>query len=223
MGCCAASTAARGPQTKPVGELPSKEEANASAVDVDVEEVKDHMPEPGLPTLLESAFQIARSHEDHLETVSSASSRPTTISAIPTPSIPASNVESFANSSLRAEVDKESARISFTVGAPSGPSVAPSSICGRWEEPSVCGTLDGSKHDLESMSIVGSIAESRIDSQAYLQELEARLNFERKGSDRGDHVKPPSLHEEDEDHCFTNVSEGPPLDGSSYMSTTARL
>lgn len=93
------------------------------------DEVKDHVPEPSLPTLLESAFQFARSYEDNLDTVSSVSSRLSTVLSIPTPSIPASHLDSVANSSARAEIDKESWLMRREHSASGG-------------APSTCGTID---------------------------------------------------------------------------------
>uniref|UniRef100_A0A7S4QNU1 Uncharacterized protein n=1 Tax=Alexandrium monilatum TaxID=311494 RepID=A0A7S4QNU1_9DINO len=148
--------------------------ASASAVKVDsddregassgdrAEEVGDafgdSLPQArNLPRLLDSAaFQ--RSPED-VDNLSVVSSRPTSITAIPTPSIALSNLESVALSSTRAEVDKESFfDVARSVGVPS-----------------VCGTIGGkdsmpSQDDIESNS--GDLLESRYDTQTYLQELE---------------------------------------------------
>mmetsp|Transcript_18292 Transcript_18292/g.30338 ORF Transcript_18292/g.30338 Transcript_18292/m.30338 type:complete len:228 (-) Transcript_18292:134-817(-) len=177
MGCISSSSAQSA--SSPVKGTAESYEASSprdgdseSGENLDDEgEYKDMMPEPVLPTLLESAFQYARSHDDQVETASSVSSRPTTVSAIPTPSIPASALDSIVNSSIRAELDKESVRdFGRSVGAPSecAPSIGAPTIA-----PSICGSFDGKDRDVESMSIVASIADSRLDSQTFLQEMES--------------------------------------------------
>lgn len=242
MGCTGSTSSGpyRADQTKKDGTPGSsfaKEEEGARGMEDDAEElgeeVKDHMPEPVLPTLLESAFQFARA-DDNLDTISSASSRhPSTVFSIPTPSIQGSHLDSLVNSSIRAEVDKESVRYSFSLapstGAPSEwgtidghshrapsicktPSVGAPSVCGTIDgppesvaraPPSLCATFEHPESDcspydfesnrdqsmdpnsmdhFESMSIVGSIAESRLDSQAYLQDLEAARILERRAN-----------------------------------------
>lgn len=252
MGCCAAGAhggpyQADGRNSAELAKKSVAQEDVRNAIHDDeegiAEEVKDHMPEPALPTLLESAFQLARVHDNDFDTVSSESSRPTTVLSIPTPSIQASNFDSLANSSIRAEFDKESARYSFS--APSeqlqgAPSVGAPSECGTRDEfpgvtwmsqshsvgaPSVCGTIDCHSEsfarvpsgcanyssqsigvpsicsNFDAESLVGSIAESRLDSQAYLQDLEAARVLERKANREAEAER---------------MKEGPPLDGSSH-------
>mmetsp|Transcript_12613 Transcript_12613/g.35927 ORF Transcript_12613/g.35927 Transcript_12613/m.35927 type:complete len:171 (-) Transcript_12613:112-624(-) len=118
----------------------------------------DDLPQArNLPRLLDSAaFQ--RAPDDQLDNISTGSSRPTTISAIQTPSVVLSNLESLALSSTRAELDKDSFYDPRSVGVPS-----------------IAGTNCG-KESLISMedmeSNFGDASESRVDTQAYLQELE---------------------------------------------------
>lgn len=141
MGCCSATPhvrapGARGPEChhegRNVGDLPSRSpEDDEEAIG---DEVKDHVPEPSLPTLLESAFQFARSYEDNLDTLSSVSSRLSTVLSIPTPSIPASHLDSVANSSVRAEYDKESFIMRRETSISGG-------------APSICGTIDFDSFD----------------------------------------------------------------------------
>mmetsp|Transcript_79296 Transcript_79296/g.157037 ORF Transcript_79296/g.157037 Transcript_79296/m.157037 type:complete len:201 (+) Transcript_79296:128-730(+) len=133
--------------------------ANTQADDIAEEaesQFGDAPPQWSLPTLLESAFQ--RSPE--MDTLSSSSSMPTIFSAAHTPSQVASNYESIGLSSNRPELDKDSIMdLNRSVG-----SWGALSLCGRDSMTS----LD----DLESICN-GSIGESRVESQAYLQELEA--------------------------------------------------
>jgi hypothetical protein len=190
-----------------------KEDSADMTRDEEEEEEEDRMPEPigvplHLPTLLESAHQFARSEEDMMDLMSTASSRPTTVSAIPTPSIPASNFESLANSSLRAECDKESQR-AFSLSAPSigAPSIGVPSICGTIDAPE---SIQGSKVNDEAVSIVGSVAESRVDSAAYLQDLESARDA-RKYAESVFSAKSWPLPEEESIFC----SEDYPLEDGS--------
>merc|ERR1740123_985924 len=84
--------------------------------------------------------------------------------------------ESVVNSSIRAEIDKESARDWVTVRSVGNPSTtgAPS-VCGpSVGAPSICGTIGGrdssAEGDLESFG--GSIAETQVETAIYLQEFE---------------------------------------------------
>lgn len=253
MGCSTSNPSVRGPPSHLDGQNkddgPEEYHGGGEGDEEFTEEVKDHMPEPTLPTLLEGQFP--RTLDDNFDTLSSASSRPssrpTNIGSIPTPSIQGSNLDSLALSSIRAEHDKESARKSIgdisggvpsvcgsTVdGYPQSPSRAPS-VCGATSvgAPSICGTLDGplerrgppsicatidlctTHADPESMSIAGSIAESRLDSRAYLQDLEAARVLARLEGRTS-----VSMSEVD---CHTVSSEtfardGPPLDGSCHQ------
>lgn len=142
------------------------------------EEAPADLPEPGYPTLLEAAHRLP--HEDVFDTASNASSRPTTSVSIPTPSIPASQLESTlgnnstvrqdlesivtngGNSTVRGEWDKDTSIGTSVAGTTLGlvRSSGLSGPCGT----SVAGTTLGRPEDIES--IVGSIAESRAESHA---------------------------------------------------------
>lgn len=209
MGCSCSSAASAdiGVRQKHVGEPPDGGED---------EDVAD-LPEPGYPTLLEASHRFG--HEDIFDTISNASSRPTTSVSIPTPSIPASQLEStignnstarpdldslvsIGNSTVRADWDKDTGLIRLS-GGPCTISIAGTNL-GRPEDiesivgsiaesfpcesqsvfvyrsagggaVSVCGLSSGVAErdrdaDLESMN--GSIAESRVDSQNYLHDME---------------------------------------------------
>mmetsp|Transcript_103857 Transcript_103857/g.294222 ORF Transcript_103857/g.294222 Transcript_103857/m.294222 type:complete len:180 (-) Transcript_103857:79-618(-) len=157
MGCISSINTADGRYGRGAGRGDASE-----TIDVDSER-HDRVPGAGLPTLLESNFQRSAA-EDPFETNSTTSSRPTTVSAIPTPSVVMSSFESLAHSSNRAEVDKDSVREFRSVGVPS-----------------LCGTIGGrsSHEDLESN--FGSIGLDDscggLDALAYLQDMDlARLS-----------------------------------------------
>lgn len=159
MGCSTSSTAS--------ADMSVRQKHKAELPDVGEEEAVADLPEPGYPTLLEGTHRFA--HEDVFDSVSNASSRPTTSVSIPTPSIPASQLDSTVgnnstvrpdleslvsignNSTVRADWDKDTG-VMRSSGL-SGP-------CGT----SVAGTTLGRPEDIES--IVGSIAESRAESQS---------------------------------------------------------
>lgn len=158
MGCSCSSAAS--------ADIAVREEHVAEPPDAGEDEDVADLPEPGYPTLLEASHRFG--HEDIFDTISNASSRPTTSVSIPTPSIPASQLEStignnstarpdlesqvsIGNSTVRAEMDKDTGLMrSSGISGPCGTSIA--------------GTNLGRPEDIES--IVGSIAESRCESQA---------------------------------------------------------
>lgn len=149
------------------------------------------------PTLLESTFlgrtPVAHAHEVPEDSASVASSRLSSITGIATPSNVPSNFESLAISSNRPEFDKDSGRdvsiyaasahserLSERPGTDRGTDRASdrhrsvSGFSGGGTGTSVTqppSTRDNVQEDCESFC--GSIAESRMDSQAYLQEVEA--------------------------------------------------
>lgn len=149
-------------------------------------DAREHMP-----TLLESNFLGRTAVHDIAEDVMSvSSSRFTNITAIPTPSNSASNLESLAISSNRPEFDKDSLRGASSIYAGSahsesfsqrlserqGTDRAHRSIHSGDLSGSASATRDpslGIGHQEDCESFCGSIAESRMDSQIYLQEMEA--------------------------------------------------
>jgi hypothetical protein len=156
------------------------------------------------------------------------------IPTIPTPSIQTSGFETLANSTVRAEADKESARFTLSLGAPS---IAPSSIGQSIGAPSICGSDEGGSHskkDVECQSFVGSIAESRFDSQAYLDRIAEQEDNESyweavdtRKSSKSEEFRFSSSHSLKSHHwreadetsfvAISERSEGPPLDGTNVQ------
>ena len=139
-----------------------------------------------MPTLLESTFHgrtvAATVHDLSEDSMSIASSRHTSITAIATPSNGQSNYESLAISSNRPEYDKESLRdsvhserFSDRMSEHQGTDRAHRSVSSGDLAGSASGVREwpvlGHQEDCESFC--GSIAESRMDSQMYLLEMEA--------------------------------------------------
>mmetsp|Transcript_114115 Transcript_114115/g.355356 ORF Transcript_114115/g.355356 Transcript_114115/m.355356 type:complete len:168 (+) Transcript_114115:85-588(+) len=150
MGCIQASSVRTDIDRGGGAEGPGRED---EAEEVDA--FGDSLPQArNLPRLLDSA---AFQRTDELETTSVASSRPTSITAIPTPSIVLSNYDSVAVSSNRAEVDKESV---YDVGRSVG-------------VPSVCTFGAGGSQDELGSNWGGEV----YDTQKYLQELELAMGM----------------------------------------------
>mmetsp|Transcript_12797 Transcript_12797/g.29026 ORF Transcript_12797/g.29026 Transcript_12797/m.29026 type:complete len:159 (-) Transcript_12797:181-657(-) len=144
MGCAQASAV----QTKPI---PGPRGRGLTYEVGEVDVFAGDLPQArSLPRLLDSvAFQ--RGTAEELDNLSTASSRLTSITAVPTPSVVLSNLESLALSSNRAEIDKESfVEFPRSVGAAS-----------------VCGTVF-SQDEVESN--LGSV--DRLYAHMYIQELE---------------------------------------------------
>merc|ERR1712217_466121 len=98
-------------------------------------------------------------HQDDL--ISNSSSKVLSITTIGTPkSIPASHLDSVANSIIRAEIDRESV---------DGRSLGLASTCGT--------TTRFVEEDMRSGC--ASIPESRMDSQSYLQDLDKMVQDDR--------------------------------------------